>query len=197
MKTRIYNPYYQIAGYRSLLYGVKIILITVVLSYLTNTHFSGNFQFSHQLLPENFSLILAEHLISWLVLAGLFYISGLLLSHSSIRLVDVLGTTALARMPFLIIPFFGLIPAYLQTQHKIISMVIQGEQVQFAPFETVLYVFVVLLSLLLVVWFEALNYHAYRVSCNMKHTRLWLSFVIILIISEVLVRFLMHRLLYQ
>ncbi len=109
----LFNPFHKIAGYKALTIGGSIIALTAFFAFLFNTHFSGiiDIKYSSDLnLP--YIVFLFQVLINILVVAILMYVASLFLSGSSVRFVDVAGTQALARTPFVIAPFlnaFGLI----------------------------------------------------------------------------------------
>src|SRR5690606_25900607 len=99
----LYNPFIYLAGFRSLVIGVIILLLISFVSYVSGTHYWG------VVLPyfakdSGFLYYFAEHSIHWLVLSLLLFMSGKLFSKSRIRFVDVLGTQGVAFAPFFIVP---------------------------------------------------------------------------------------------
>jgi hypothetical protein len=116
-----------------------------------------------------FMLIFSLLILGWLVAATCFYIAGLLFSPSKIRAVDIYGTFALARAPFLIAAPFGLLPGLWN---------LDPQQAQMPP---TLFVFGII-ALLVDIWVVILSYNAVAVSANVKNK--WL-FTAVFIISEI------------
>ena len=104
------NPFERTAGYAALVWGFIGIIIATLLSYLTGWHYHGLLHFGWAPNPAWWCFAV-EHLVVWLIPAILFYIGGLLVSRSRIRLVDVLGTVAFAQIPFIIMNLFSALPA--------------------------------------------------------------------------------------
>lgn len=163
----IYNPFNRIAGFQSLLIGLAGFLITTYLAYLTGTHFIG-FRKIVFARDSAYWVFLAENLSSWLFASIFFFILGFVLSRSKIRIIDVFGTVLFARIPLIAAPLIRLMPFFY-------SFGFQSWQMYFI--EGVYY-----LSL---IWTIVLLYNAYKVSCNLKHERLIISFMINLVLSEV------------
>ena len=61
-----------------------------------------------------------------------------------------------------------------------------GNKVEISTFEMGMAIFLIVLTLLLTVWMITLMYNAYKVSANLKSTRLVLTFIAGLILSIIL-----------
>src|SRR6218665_1367606 len=101
MKTWLFNPFERLAGWPALLYGLLIIVVTALVACGGGIHLDGVVDL-HVAEQVSLSGSLLEGLINWLCMVLFVYLAGLLFSRSSIRFIDVLGTQALARFPFLI-----------------------------------------------------------------------------------------------
>lgn len=107
------NPFYTLAGGKALAWGLLGITAATLLSMATHLHYHGLMHYGPA--PNDaWWCHAAEHLVVWLVPAAIFYITGLMLSTSRIRLIDVLGTTAFAQIPFAGMNLFYL-PRQVQT----------------------------------------------------------------------------------
>jgi hypothetical protein len=168
-KQSLYNPFIYIAGVRSLLLGGCALLLLSFVCYLSGTHYLG------LVMPvfakdATFPYYLSENLLHWLVLSILMFISGKIFSKSRIRLVDVLGTQALALLPFIILPILRLLP----------------------PFES-FYIFSVYTIILFtlhvaaVIWSVALMFNAYKVTCNVRSDSRIISFIVTIFIAQILI----------
>ena len=91
-----FNPFRFIAGFKALLLGLAIILISAFVGSFSNTHFDGVLDV-HTGLEAPLWLFFAEGLINWICMVIPLFFFGLIVSRSSFRRIDVFGTQALAR----------------------------------------------------------------------------------------------------
>jgi hypothetical protein len=168
------NPFLIIAGMNSFLLGLMGLLLTSYIAYKTGTHFNGlaNIDFAKD---SDFWVYLFENCSHWIILSILLFAAGLLLSTSRIRVIDIFGTTLFSRIPLIITPL-------IRTLKIFQSFVIQSVQMYFL-------IGVYLISM---VWTIVLLFNAYKVSCNLKNERLIISFAIVMIVSEILTKILLH-----
>ena len=177
MKKWLFNPFVYLAGVRSLLIGLVIMLATAILGFLSKTHFDGtlHISFGHY---QPLYVYIIEQLVAWGITVLIFYLLGIALSRSSIRFVDVAGTQALARWPMLFIAMlgFGYAVHPIETPADIdAGLIWRG-----------------LLSLPFIVWVVALMYNAFSISCNLKGAKAVISFIAGLLFSAVLSQFVIH-----
>jgi hypothetical protein len=97
----LFNPFRFVAGLQALLIGLAIILISGFVGSLSNTHFDGVIDV-HTGAAAPMWFFLSEGVINWICMAGPLFFFGLIVSHSAFRMIDVVGTQALARWPYLI-----------------------------------------------------------------------------------------------
>jgi hypothetical protein len=169
-----YNPYLTIAGLTAFLPGLSGLLLTSYLAYRTGTHFNGlaNIDFAKD---SDFRVYLFENCSHWIILSVLLFASGLLLSKSRIRAIDIAGTTLFSRIPLILTPLIRTLTVFQ-------SFVIQSAQMYFL-------IGVYLISM---IWTIVLLFNAYKVSCNLKNERLIISFAVVMIFSEILTKILLH-----
>jgi hypothetical protein len=182
----LFNPFRFIAGFRALLLGLIIIALTSLLGSLSNTHFDGTLDV-HTGAPAPLWLFIAEGLINWLSLALPLCFFGLILSRSSVRFIDVLGTQALARWPYLLTALVMMPPSNKRIIRYFMSLAMQGpvtEQLNYL--DMTVFVFAMLVTILMVVWMVALMYRAYSLCCNITGTKVVITFIISLIGAEAL-----------
>ncbi len=183
----LFNPFKKIAGVHALLIGFAFVTLASVFSYHFNTHFNGviDIKYGESELP--FQGFLLYSIINVISISLVLYITGIIISKSRIRLIDVIGTQTLARYPLVIAPFFntsGLIERVTNNiMHKYLNY---GEPEPISNLEIILFVFFIILTLIIIVWFISLMFNAYRVSCNLKGNTAVISFIIGLIIAEVI-----------
>jgi len=165
--SNFYNPFNQVAGFKSLILGLIGLLIVTYLAFITGTHFNGllNIDFAKD---SDYWVFITESFSNWILISAFFYISGLVLSKSKLRVIDILGTTLLSRIPLIIAPVIRIIPFFQ-------SFMVLSWQMYFV------YGF----YLISLVWTIILLFNAFKISCNLKNERLIISFTICVILSEI------------
>lgn len=188
--NKFFNPFQYIAGYRSLLAGLLILFLTAVTGHLSRTHFPDiiSIKLSHGF---PFGYVVAQVFTNWLVISIVLYVLALVFSSSSVRIIDIFGTQALARFPY----FLAALTGFLGAMHKFGRYILytrfhQGEPVDLTSTDVILVVFLMLLSLLLSIWTIILMYNAFRVSANVKGGKAVTLFIIAFVISMVATIFL-------
>ena len=86
----IVNPFIRIAGGQALIWGFLGLIVSTLLCWISGYHYHGLLHFGPAPNPA-WWCYLAEHLIVWLIPALLFYLGGLFLSHSRIRVIDAVA----------------------------------------------------------------------------------------------------------
>ena len=162
----LYNPFTYLAGFKSLIIGLIILIIISLLAYTTGTHYIGyiNINFAKD---SPFWIYLVENAIHGISVSLVFYIAVLMLSKSRIRMVDIVGTILTSKIPLLIVPVIRLF-------HPFDS---------FSIFSAPMYLLIVI-YLISIIWSVTLMFNAFRISCNLKQDKLILSFIIGLVISD-------------
>lgn len=185
MKRIIFNPAERIAGTKSLLVGLWIIVLTSLFADIFNTHFNGVIDIKYGAPDTVYLSYLLYGLVNVIVLSVLLYISGIIVSKSSIRFIDVIGTQSIARAPFIFAPFFNVASLMEKAGNQIMYLYMNiGEPVIITPFQWIIVALFLLFSLLIIVWAIALMYNSYRVTCNVKGSKAVISFIIVLLIAE-------------
>lgn len=182
----LFNPFRFVAGFRALMLGLAIILLSAFFGWLGSTHFDGVIDV-HTGLQGPLWFFLAEGLINWVCMAIPLFFFGLIVSRRSFRMIDVLGTQALARWPYLITALVMLPDANRRFAEYMMSRFGLGTAaVSINYIDMLIFAFAMLLSILMAIWMVALMYRAYAVSCNIKGTRAIITFIIGLLSAEVL-----------
>ena len=83
------NPFERIAGLEALLWGLAGMVVSTALSFYSGWHYHGLLHFGPAPNPAWWCYAV-EHLVVWLIPDVMFYLGGLLLSRSRIRMVDQL-----------------------------------------------------------------------------------------------------------
>jgi hypothetical protein len=174
MKNKfIFNPFVQIAGLKSLCIGLSVLFVTSYISYKTGTHFYGlvNIDFAKD---SDFWIYLVEISSHWIILSILFYLAGSILSKSKLRAIDIFGTTLFARIPLVIAPLIRIIPVFRSFAFQSASMYL-----------------IIAIYMVSLIWTVVLLFNAFKISCNLKNEILIVSFIVSIILSEVLTKLLL------
>ena len=184
----IVNPFIRIAGGQALIWGFLGLIVSTLLCWISGYHYHGLLHFGPAPNPA-WWCYLAEHLIVWLIPALLFYLGGLFLSHSRIRVIDVLGTVLFAQLPLLGMNLISLLPAMRMMSQMNMNM--SPEDMLAQPY-FVLAMILTLLGLPFLILTLIWMFNALKVSCNLKQWKLWTVALIGIIAGDVLCRLLIE-----
>ena len=182
----IVNPFIRIAGGQALIWGFLGLIVSTLLCWISGYHYHGLLHFGPAPNPA-WWCYLAEHLIVWLIPALLFYLGGLFLSHSRIRVIDVLGTVLFAQLPLLGMNLISLLPAMRMMSQM--NMNVSPEEMLAQPY-FILAMILTLLGLPFLILTLIWMFNALKVSCNLKQWKLWTVALIGIIGGDVLCRLL-------
>lgn len=178
MLKKLFNPFVYIAGGKSLLIGIAILLATSLIGYMSGTHFpdvlSVKIGYSSKLV-----YYVAQGIVNWLSISVLLYIFALVLSKSSVRLIDIFGTQALARYPYFIAGLFSFSPSMLEFSSYLgWTFLHYGEPVEISNLSMVIAIVLIVLTIAITVWMVALMFNAYKLAANLKGAKLIVSFIV-------------------
>lgn len=196
MKKAIFNPFTYIAGYKSLIIGLLVILISSWLCYLTNTHFDGVINV-HYGRASAYYVFLLEALIDLVTISLILYLIGIIFSKSAIRFVDIIGTQAFARIPLVIMPLIGFSSSIANiTKYFLWKFLNVGNEIVITNNDITLFVIFSIISIAVILWTIILMYNAFKVSSNLKGSKsVWL-FILGIIISAIISQVVIYSLFY-
>ncbi len=181
MKRLWLNPFEKLAGSKALLLGMLLMLLGAFLASCFNARFDGVLDL-HFGYGSSMAKPFTDQLISWLCLCLVFYVSALVCGARP-RPVDIMGTFALARAPFTWTPIVNCTGFVSYLSEKISPT---DRQLDLSAGETVILVILLCLVLLSLVWMTTLYFKAYKTCSNLKGNTLAISFIIGLLIAEIL-----------
>ena len=190
----LFNPFRFMAGYKALLLGLGFILVSAFIGSLGNTHFDGVLDV-HTGMEAPLWYFFAEGIIDWLAIAIPLFFFGLIVSSSSLRMIDVFGTQALARWPYLITSFVMLPEANRRVGAYLMAKFTTGNSLALSFTDMAIFGFAMFMVIVMVVWMVALMYRAYAVSCNIKGAKAIVTFIISLLMAEIVSKVLILALL--
>lgn len=184
--TWLFTPFIYIAGWKALLAGLIAILLAGFAGSLSNTHFDGVLD-THTGGPAPLWFFLTSGIINWLSLSVVLWLFGRAVSKSSFRTIDLLGTQALARWPTLLTALACLLPAYTRFTHTLMEYArTQQLPETFSVMDAGIFSLVIGIMLLTLCWMVRLMYMSYKVSCDPTAKKGIITFIIGLILAEIL-----------
>jgi hypothetical protein len=182
--TLLWNPFVYIAGARALLLGLAAILAAGFIGSFSNTHFDGVLD-THSGAAVPLWAFLVEGLIDWLSLAVVLLLLGRLISRTSFRTIDVLGTQALARWPAVLISVAVIPPVFQRFTNSLVAQIRAGGPPQINGPDAVAFFVIALAMLVFLCWMIALMYRSFSVSCNVKGGKAIGTFIAGLLLAEI------------
>lgn len=189
--TFLMNPFHLIAGGKAFLIGLGTLLLLSWLGYLSGTHFDGVLDIHYGCLTASSPYIvhLFYQLCAWGIMTALLYFAAWVMSASSVRLIDIAGTSALARIPLILAALTGFIPEVHicpeDSDSLTAIMSILKDNIAWISLTGII-------CILVSVWYIVLLYNAFSVSGNMKGPKGILTFIVALLIGEVISKILIY-----
>ncbi len=177
MNKWLFNPFLYLADVKALLYGWIAMIVTAIIGLASYTHFDGVIDVHTASKSYSIGYHLLEQLVDWSCATLIFWGAGALVSKSAVRVIDIAGTMAFARIPmiFAAIAGFGIkVPGQLKTVDELVNAI------------TPLVIISSLFSLVFLIWMVALMYNAFRVSTNLKGGKATVVFIVSLLFSEII-----------
>lgn len=179
-RTWLFNPFHYLAGGPALAWGLACIVLTAWLGGAFDYRYTGTLSFQLST-PTPIWLAITQGLTAWIVPSALLYLAGHGLSRSRVRLIDVLGTQALARAPGLLVALIVVSPPFRDLTDSLIA---QGAT-HFSVAQLAALTAVATVMVLLLIWIVLLMYRAFAVSCNVAGGWAITAFVVVIALSEV------------
>ena len=186
----LFNPFVRIGGEHALAIGLSGIVASGLVAAAGGIHFDGLLDF-HPGFEVAFWIPVVEGLVNWSVIALLLALISRLVAPRTVRLVDIAGTQALARVP-LLLAALACVPAPIrETNRELVAALAEGRLATPTAASLIAGTFASACGL----WMIWLMWKAFAVSCNQKGFRGVAIFVAAVIVGEVATKFLFARML--
>ena len=176
----LFNPFVRIAGARSLIIGLAGIVVAGLAAAGAGIRFDGLLDV-HAGNEVALWMPVVEGLVNWAVFTLLLVVVALLFSKSAVRLIDVAGTQAMARMPLLLVAAICNLPL-IQDAFDRMAAVLLGFELEGNTLTGLVAGIVVTVGG--VVWMVALMWKAFSVSCNMRGGPAIALFILAVLLGE-------------
>jgi len=179
----MFNPFTRIAGWQAFGLGLVFVVFMGVIGTYSNVSFNGALDahfVQHMTFISSFTLLTID--LTSLIL--IMWITGLIISKG-FRFIDILGTMTLAKAPLLIIAFAGYF------NKTIFQNTIPANP--FEMFQSVTFIVIMIISLFSMIWNITLMYNAFKISCDVKGSKLTIAFIIALVVSEAVSQIVIYK----
>lgn len=173
----LFNPFLFWGGRKILWIGLAVIVIHLPIGYFLQARFDGAIDMHIVTSVGSVFRPLLDAIIAWGSTFLCLYLAALTFK-SPIRMIDVAGAAAVARIPILI----SVVPAKIfdpgiQDINDLLNL--QGSEMwSLAAVSVILLIFMI--------WFFVLLFNAYKVNSNLKGWKLITSFIVAVILAEII-----------
>ena len=188
----LFNPFVRIGGEQALAIGLSVIVVSGLVAAAGGAHFDRLLGFRVGF-SVSWWVPVVEGLVNWSVISVLLVLVSLLVAPRTVRLVDIAGTQALARVPLL----FGAlasVPAPVRDGTvELGTAAAEGRMSLSMPPAAILVAGMVVGACM--IWTVWLMWKAFAVSCNQQGARAVAIFVVAVIAGQLATQFLLIRML--
>ena len=177
----LFNPFERFAGTQALIAGLVLMGVTIVLCSASGVVMDGvlDAHYGQASVIQHTALVLSN----WLLLVALLWIAGKYAGRGRFRLIDLAGTLAVSRWPMTAAVSLTAIPSIRSLSMAAIQAVEAGGLL-LPPHQAAILSIYGIVILGLIVWFVALAWKAFRISCDANGVRAALAFTVAMIIAE-------------
>lgn len=191
---KFFNPFQSYSEKRLVLFGSIITIIATALAVLINGRFDGVLDL-HFVEKTTIAKVLYDLIIDLIILTILLFIIGKLINKKT-RLIDILATSIIAKIPFYFLLFFNINDKMFLVTEKLMSMVSKNNPINIETSEMILLVFSGIATFTCLIWSIILLFNGFKTATNSKETKHILLFIVTIIIAEVLSKILILKLNY-
>lgn len=177
------NPFQKIAGFKALLLGLILMISMSLLGTVVGVYFDGILGYMLPIglkaMKPNFFLLLYQNAVAIITLSSLFLLAALLFRQKRIRVIDFFGTVALSRYPTFICLFFTMLQKYLEPFNQDIS---KGIELHLTFVGILSY----LILLTCIIWQVMTYFFALKEASGLEGKSLWFSFIITVLLGDVI-----------
>lgn len=190
MKTLLYNPFECLSEKRLLIFGTLLLIVAIMAAMLLSIRFDSalDLHMVSETVPLQTALIdLSVSILSMILMlfaAGKIY-------NGKTRIIDIVTTVFIARIPFLLITPFNL----NQYMGKLGTLILQTDNISaLSTNDLILLSTNSILTLLILVWFVVLLWNGFKTATHAKGAKAVVLFVIGIISAEAISKVLLNLL---
>lgn len=183
MKKLLFNPFEKYPDKTLLCFGLLSSFIGGFVGYLFNARFDGVFDL-HFVEQVPIHQTIAEIAIGICCSTVLLFTVGKI-SNKKTRIIDLLSTTMIARIPFYLLTFFNANNLMYNRSQSIMTIIKSGKTNSISSWDLVIVLIFAMSTLLFLIWYIALLFNGFKVATNAKGTKPTLFFIVAMITAEI------------
>ena len=189
---KFYNPFELFSKRQLLIFGLVFLVVGSFIGYLFNGRFDGIVDVHFVALTE-LSEVFIDNCINTLLLSVFLFLYGLTINKKT-RIIDLLNTALLARIPFYVIPIFNVNNLIIKTKDDLMQMANTNSFESMTMTDTIIILVLGVLALVTLVWFAILVWNGFRVATNAKGTKKVVFFITVVLAVEIVSKHLIIQL---
>ena len=180
---KLINPFIYFSGGTTLCTGLVVMAAMVVIAGLTGQTFRGVISYGIGDYPF---WRLALHLAgSWVIFSLLLYGAARAFSPSKVRLIDVAGNQALAKLPGMLILIYGAFSLdEVMNEANLLMQKDMAALQNYSPSANILLLSFV--AIIATIWFFAWSWNGFSIAANMRGRRAIGIYIVCYLLAEVL-----------
>ena len=180
---KVYNPFEIFSEKQLLLFGLILLIVGSAIGFLFNGRFDGLVDL-HFVEFADFHEVLIDNLINTVLLTLFLFLLGLFINPKT-RIIDLLNTALIARIPFYILPFFNANNRITIITDSLIEVAASNNLDAINMLDTLIIVVFGILALLTLIWFAVLLWNGFKVATNAKGTKNVVLLVTVVLVTEI------------
>jgi hypothetical protein len=188
---KIYNPFEIFSEKQLLITGTIVLILGSCIGFLFKGRFDGIVDL-HFMENVTFSEVLVDNLINTLVVSVFLFLLGRFI-NSKTRIIDVLNTSLIARIPFYVLPFFNTNNKMIETTDRLLEITSSSSIESLTPVDLFYVVVFGILALLTLVWFSILLWNGFKVATNAKGTKAVVLFITVVLLAEIVSKYIITQ----
>jgi hypothetical protein len=191
MKTLLFKPFEKYSEKTLLLTGFIFTIAGSFIAYTMNIRFDGVFDV-HIVPNAIFYQTLIDNLINLFCLFTFLYFSAKYINKKT-RMIDILTTSMVARIPLYLIPLFNINKLVSKAGEEVIKFSKPELISQISFFSWLIIIPFSVITILFLVWYISLLYNGFKVASNAKGKTPIFLFTASLLVAEILSKFLIFQ----
>ncbi len=192
MRTVLFNPFEKYSEKALLIAGVFFTLIGSYIAFLFNIRFDGLIDI-HTYKEISFLQVLSDNAVNIFSSALLLFIIAKYINKKT-RIVDIIVISLIARIPYYLLPIFNINNSLGKSGEEILQLTNPEFIGQISFFSWSITIVFAIFSILFLVWYIALLFNGFKVASNAKGAKHIVLFIIVILLAEILSRFLIIQL---
>jgi len=185
---KFYNPFELFSERQLLIFGLLMLVVGSFIGYLFNGRFDGIVDLHFVALTE-LPEVFIDNCINTLLLTVFLFLYGLTINTKT-RIIDLLNTALIARIPLYVLPFFNVNNLIITTTDNLVQMANTNSFESMTITDTIILLVFGVMALVTLVWFAILLWNGFRVATNAKGTKKVVLFIVVVLAAEIVSKYL-------